>query len=182
MSKLKKRIEKWLVDPNRYISLPSLPRSKKLPEDISEVFLNLKSLTCIRKNEVSADEIAILCFWLVNKDDAITIEGIIHQVNKFKKEGEVYELGLNIPIIPNNNQATFCLMIYEEDIPILFDPHDLLGLVTFHQNGGIAVYKGDFRKTQSFLTRPFKFSKVNEFEFGAESNGSYRLKYKIENG
>ena len=180
MSNLQKRIEKWLLDPTRYTTPVSLSRSNKLPEDISQVFLNLKSLTCIRKNEITADEIVILCFWLLKKEESTSIEGIIHLGNDFKTEGEVFELGLNIPITRNDNDATFCILVYEGDMPILLDPHDPIGLVTFHQNGGLSVYKGDFRQIQFPLTSPFRFSKINESEFNTERDGCYRLKYKLE--
>ena len=179
MNKLKQRIEKFLVDSRKYLSSPSLSISNKLSANISEVFLKIKSLSCIRKNELSTDEIVILGFWLLEHNGEINIEGIIHLSHKFSEEGEEFTIGLTIPLIPDRDNATFCFMVYEKDIPILFDQHDPIGLVTFHQNGSTSVYQGDFRSNEHPLTYAFNFSRSNEIELDAGDDGCYRLKYTL---
>ena len=184
MSNLQKQIEKWLVNPEKFLSQPSLSRANILSENISEVFLNLESLTCIRKNELSADEIVILSFWITPQGENAVIEGIIRTRSNYKDVGEQYELNMSIPMIPMVDGAVFCFMVYEEDMPVLLDPHDPIGMVAFHQNGSISIYAGDFRQIETPLTYPFNFKSSQEIELDANSDGCYRLKYclsKIEN-
>lgn len=177
MSDLQQRIKGWLVNPKRFLSQPSLSRANKLPENIAEVNLNLDSLSCVRKNEISADEITILGFWLIGRDDEVSIEGVILTGSKFKSAGDRFDVNLCIPIIPNAESATFCFMVYEEDAPILLDSHDPIGLVTFHQNAGINVYSGDFRAVDNPRSFAFDFKSGQEAVLGEKGDGCYKLNY-----
>jgi len=119
MKDLKKRIAKWLVDPSRYAVNPILPVSGRLPQDIASVALRLQSLACRRKNEHSTDEIVVLCFWLLERDGEPSIEGVIHLKNNFNQQGDTYPINLSIPMLTEERDGTFCVMVYEEDIPAL---------------------------------------------------------------
>ncbi|BFM18094.1 hypothetical protein R50073_42770 [Maricurvus nonylphenolicus] len=179
MSELKNRIEKWLVNPRKFISTPVISSASRAVHESKDVSLQLKSLSCVRKNEASKDEVVILGFWLFEDNDSIVIDGIIHLGNEFSEEGEVFSMNLSIPLTCDSNKATFCFMVYEEDAPILLDPHDPIGLAAFHQNSSVSVYKGDFREEINPLTYALNISKSNEIEFDAGDNGCYRLSYGI---
>ena len=179
MKDLKKRIAKWLVDPTKYAVNPTLPISGRLPQDTASVALRLQSLACRRKNERSTDEIVVLCFWLLERDGEPSIEGVIHLKNNFNQQGDTYPINLSIPMLTEEHDGTFCVMVYEEDIPALFEAHDPIGLVTFHSSGAVSVYKCDYRDMQEPLVRPFQFESKVEIELDASDDGCYLLDYVI---
>ncbi len=179
MSDLKQRIENWLVNPRKFISTPSISSSARIIQDGKDVRLLLKSMSCVRKNEISKDEIVILGFWLLENNETISIDGIIHLGNDFTEEGEVFSMNLSIPLGCDSDRATFCFMVYEEDTPILLDPHDPIGLAAFHKNSTVSVYKGDFRVKNDPLAYALTISESNEIEFDAGDNGCYRLSYGV---
>ncbi len=179
MNKLQRRIMGWIEDPSKYIKYPEIYSARKLPEPAPESCLNIKSLSCIRKNEISDDEIVILMYWLCGSDQEVSIEGVIHLGHDYKTEGDRYDININIDLAQNGEKDTFCIMVYEEDMPILLDPHDPIGMVTFHKNQGISVYKGDFRNVTSPMTYAYTYNTPNQIDLDAEADGCYRLEYSL---
>ena len=180
MEKLERKILNWIEDPKKFSKNPVFFTTNFFPEKMPTAHLNLRTLKCIKKNELSKDEITIYMFWLCERSNEVCVEGIIHTGHDFSAAGEVVDLNINVPLNRENASDTFCVLIYEVDMPALLDFHDPIGLASFHQNQGIAVYDGDFRKVEIPRVYSFQYDSMAEVDFDAGLDGNYKLSINIK--
>jgi len=137
---------------------------------------NLKRLKCLKKNEISKDEIFTVIFQAVSENrESVIIPSIIQIRHDFKKAGDIFDMNIRIPMSDIALDKVFFIMIYEKDNPALFDPDDPIGLIAFYSNGVIAAYSGNFYNFPKPGTYEFSYDQDLDITLDAGNDGKYLI-------
>lgn len=134
--------------------------------------LTLKSIKCVRKNEISHDEIKLHLFW-VSQDGSIS--RMFDAAYLFKEEGDKQEICTDMELNYSAQNNILCLVIYEEDTPALLDQHDLIGVVAFFPRLQVIAFGGNNIKQSKPVRQNLKPNKLKEITLDAISKGRYRV-------
>jgi len=152
--------------------LTEYPRSRlggrSLPSDS---LLQIESLQCVRKNELSKDEISLLLLWSTTEGQ---VSGLVTREFEFSRADEVQPVKFELQLDRLSNGEVLILLLYERDAPPM-DPHDPIGAISIFPNETYAVFIGDFRKPSH--PEPIRLSTGRPFEvlLDAGRNGAYQL-------
>ena len=136
-----------------------------------ETALHISSLTCERKNEVSADEILLELIWVSPEGEA---SGAVGKGLRFKRANETQPVDLTVELGPLSNGQVLVVLVYEEDSPPL-DPDDRIGAISFFPNQRFAVFEGDFTKPATPMSEPFNYLGESTLTLDAGRDGRYSL-------
>ena len=136
-----------------------------------EATLHILSLTCDRKNELSADEILLELIWVSPEGVA---SGAIEKGLRFKRTSEKQSVDLTVQLGPLANGQVLVVLVSEEDSPPL-DPDDPIGAISFFPNQRFAVFEGDFTKPATPMSEPFKYLGESTLTLDAGRGGRYSL-------
>ncbi len=146
-----------------------------------ECTLNIKQLKCIKKNEISKDEIKIAMFWAENStQEDIVIPGVISVRHDFGKVGDIYHMKMLFPMADSEPGKVFFIMVFEKDNPELLDPDDPIGLIAFYNNQVIAAYSGNYFNLPKPVTYANPYNKDMDITLDAGNNGKYCLTVNME--
>ncbi|MCP4112608.1 MAG: hypothetical protein GY749_44965 [Desulfobacteraceae bacterium] len=146
-----------------------------------ECTLNIKQLECVKKHEISKDEIKIAMFWAENSArEGLVIPGVISVRHDFEKVGDIYSMNMYIPMADSEPGKVFFIMVFEKDNPELLDQDDPIGLIAFHSNQVIAAYSGSYINLPKPSTCANPYNKNLDITLNAGNNGKYCLMVNIE--
>ncbi len=168
-----KELNEWLKKKPKLIDETKYFKMDANLCNYNEWELALKEFKCIRKNEMSKDEIRINMFWAEYKNGGWHIPGIIASPDTFSSESETHKLHLNMKFERKSLRDVFFLMIYEEDNPMLLDAHDPIGLIAFFQNQTFKVYSGDMNQLKIPVSH--SYNGEHNIKFDADSKGEYEI-------
>lgn len=136
-----------------------------------EATLHISSLTCDRKNELSADEILLDLIWVTPEGK---VSGAVGKGLRFTRTGQKQTVDLTVQLGPLASGQVLVVLVYEEDSPPL-DPHDPIGAISFFPNQRLAVFEGDFTKPATLMSEPFNYLGESTLTLDAGSDGRYSL-------
>ncbi len=153
----------WLTDyPHSKLGGRSLP---------SDSVLHVESLECVRKNELSKDEISLLFLWSTTGGE---LSGLVTRDFEFGRSDEVQPVNSELQLDRLSDGNVLIVLLYERDAPPL-DPHDPIGAISIFPNESYAVFPGDFRKPSRPEPARLSFGRPFEVLLDAGRNGAYRL-------
>ena len=157
----------WLTDyPRSRLGSRSLP---------SDSVLRVESLECVRKNELSKDEISLLFLWSTTGGE---LSGLVTRDFEFSGSGEVQPVKSELQLNRLSDGDVLIVLLYERDTPPL-EPHDPIGAISLFPNETYAVFPGDFRKPAR--PEPVRLGVGRPFDvlLDAGRDGAYRLTFHI---